>query len=41
MTQSSYDLKRKIGIVPQNVAVFEELSVQREHRLLLWAIRSR
>ena len=28
MTQSSYDLKRKIGIVPQNVAVFEELSVR-------------
>lgn len=27
MTQTSYDLKRKIGIVPQNVAVFEELSV--------------
>ncbi len=28
MTQSSYELKRKIGIVPQNVAVFEELSVR-------------
>ena len=28
MTQSSYELKRKIGIVPQNVAVFEELTVR-------------
>ncbi len=27
MTQTSYDLKRRIGIVPQNVAVFEELTV--------------
>ena len=28
MTQTSYDLKRKIGVVPQNVAVFEELNVR-------------
>lgn len=28
MTPTSYDLKRRIGIVPQNVAVFEELSVR-------------
>lgn len=28
MTPSSYDIKRRIGIVPQNVAVFEELSVR-------------
>lgn len=28
MTPTRYDLKRKIGIVPQNVAVFEELSVR-------------
>ena len=27
MTQTSYDLKRRIGIVPQNIAVFEELTV--------------
>ena len=27
MTQTSYDLKRRIGVVPQNVAVFEELTV--------------
>lgn len=27
MTPTRYDLKRKIGIVPQNVAVFDELSV--------------
>ncbi|RDB67995.1 ABC transporter ATP-binding protein [Eggerthella sinensis] len=28
MRPSSYDLKRRIGIVPQNVAVFEELTVR-------------
>ncbi|MDR2492265.1 MAG: ABC transporter ATP-binding protein [Coriobacteriales bacterium] len=28
MTPSRYDLKRRIGIVPQSVAVFEELSVR-------------
>lgn len=28
MLPSSYDLKRRIGIVPQNVAVFEELTVR-------------
>lgn len=28
MTPARYDLKRRIGIVPQNVAVFEELTVQ-------------
>ena len=28
MTPSRYDLKRKIGIVPQNIAVFEELTVR-------------
>lgn len=28
MTQTSYDLKRRIGVVPQNVAVFEELTVR-------------
>lgn len=28
MTQSSYGLKRRIGVVPQNVAVFEELTVR-------------
>lgn len=28
MTTTSYDLKRKIGVVPQNVAVFEELTVR-------------
>ncbi|BDE97495.1 ABC transporter ATP-binding protein [Raoultibacter timonensis] len=28
MTPTRYDLKRKIGIVPQNVAVFEELTVR-------------
>lgn len=28
MTPTSYDLKRHIGVVPQNVAVFNELSVQ-------------
>ncbi len=27
MTQTSYDLKRRIGVVPQNVAVFDELTV--------------
>ena len=27
MMQTRYDLKRRIGIVPQNIAVFEELSV--------------
>lgn len=28
MTPTRYDLKRKIGVVPQNVAVFEELNVR-------------
>lgn len=28
MTPASYDLRRKIGIVPQNVAVSDELSVR-------------
>ena len=28
MTQTSYDLKRRIGIVPQAVAVFDELTVR-------------
>lgn len=28
MTPDSYDIKRQIGIVPQNVAVFEEMNVQ-------------
>lgn len=28
MTQTSYDLKRRIGVVPQNVAVFESLTVR-------------
>lgn len=28
MTQTSYDIKRRIGVVPQNVAVFEELNVR-------------
>lgn len=28
MTPTSYDLKRRIGVVPQNVAVFEELTVR-------------
>ncbi|MFT8356694.1 MAG: ABC transporter ATP-binding protein [Bifidobacterium aquikefiri] len=28
MTPTSYDLKRKIGMVPQNVAVFNELTVR-------------
>lgn len=28
MTPTSYDLKKQIGIVPQHVAVFEELTVQ-------------
>lgn len=28
MTQVSYDLKARIGVVPQNIAVFEELNVQ-------------
>ena len=28
MTPTRYDLKRKIGVVPQNVAVFEELTVR-------------
>lgn len=28
MTQTSYDLKRRIGVVPQNVAVFDELTVR-------------
>lgn len=28
MTPTSYDIKRKIGVVMQNVAVFDELSVQ-------------
>ncbi len=28
MTPTRYDLKKKIGIVPQNVAVFEELTVR-------------
>ena len=28
MTQTSYDLNRRIGVVPQNVAVFEELTVR-------------
>lgn len=28
MTQTRYDLKRRIGVVPQNVAVFEELTVR-------------
>lgn len=28
MTPARYDLKRNIGIVPQNIAVFEELTVQ-------------
>ncbi|MBI0090555.1 ABC transporter ATP-binding protein [Bifidobacterium sp. W8113] len=28
MTPTSYDLKSRIGVVPQNVAVFNELSVQ-------------
>ncbi len=27
MTATSYDLKRRIGVVPQNVAVFDELTV--------------
>lgn len=27
MTQTSYGLKRRIGVVPQNIAVFEELTV--------------
>lgn len=29
MTPTRYDLKRKIGVVPQNVALFEELTVRR------------
>ncbi len=28
MTATSYDIKRRIGVVPQNIAVFEELSVR-------------
>ena len=28
MTQTSYDIKRRIGVVPQNVAVFESLTVK-------------
>ena len=28
MAPARYDLKRRVGIVPQNVAVFEELTVQ-------------
>ncbi len=28
MSQTRYDLKRRIGVVPQNVAVFEELTVR-------------
>lgn len=28
MTSSRYDLKKRIGIVPQNIAVFEELTVR-------------
>ncbi|MCL2379363.1 MAG: ABC transporter ATP-binding protein [Coriobacteriia bacterium] len=28
MTPARYDLKRRIGVVPQNVAVFEELTVR-------------
>jgi ABC-2 type transport system ATP-binding protein len=28
MTPSRYDIKRRIGIVPQNIAVFEELTVR-------------
>lgn len=28
LTPTSYDLKRRIGIVPQNVAVFDELTVE-------------
>lgn len=28
MSSTSYELKRKIGVVPQNVAVFEELTVR-------------
>lgn len=28
LTPASYDLKRRIGIVPQNVAVFDELTVE-------------
>ena len=28
MKPSRYDLKRRIGVVPQNVAVFEELTVR-------------
>lgn len=28
MSQTRYDLKRRIGVVPQNVAVFEELNVR-------------
>ena len=28
MTPTRYDLKRKIGVVPQNVALFEELTVR-------------
>ena len=28
MTPTRYDLKRRIGVVPQNVAVFEELTVR-------------
>ena len=33
MRPSSYDLKRRIGIVPQNVAVFEELTVRENIKL--------
>lgn len=28
MTPTSYGLKRRVGVVPQNIAVFDELTVR-------------
>lgn len=39
MTQSSYDLKRKIGIRSAKRRRIRGTQRAREHRLLLWAIR--
>ena len=38
ISPTSYALKRRIGIVPQNVAVFNELNRRGEHRLFLLAV---
>ena len=41
MTPTRYDLKRKIGVVPQNVALFEELTVRENIDFFCAPVRGR